>query len=827
MHKFLNAALFSLIAASALAAGPSIKDLELTGDARVKSGATFMAEGTGSISANKLRNVGNTADALSYNAATNTWTIVDQSAFRAAVGMSFANLSGKPTSAAGYGIANGAVIDGWGGKAVPSGTVEDTAGAQAKANAASAASQPRNAKLTALTTSLGEAYDLFDRADGLLNGAAATTGQIWNCGGPGAATTAVESGKMASSLNTYNSLPAGGSIKMVAGVFSFNTTGPGSWDIKNGGRLMIGAQPNALDLLNMIHLAFGPTGWNLTKKVGAPTYQLAAGSWTLKTDGTRYLILFLVDTAANTVTVIPPQGPPVTSAPDAYISSIDWTHGTWQITNQTSTFRAYWHAVGLSTTQTVVPKALDIEAAAAQGSPSNTASRSRTVEFSLPASSNGFARFFIDANAAIYSGTQLAGKMRLSITASGYGSQYLEADVLVPVSQTSGNGLVIQNLRERGLPIVTQFRPTSSTTVAALDLNIARSEAITGTIEFEGLSGVPLPKPKAQGAVTAAASTDVFTKTEHGLMLGDQVSFSGLTGGAGITPGTVYFVRDETLDTFKIAATSGGSAIDVTTDLSAGTLSIAPLTHSRILDVARARPLVIPRGLYLSGQSDAEVSLASGWHRILTQSAALGGANRILGTLTLSLTNSAGTKQALQTFDINSMAERGQLLPTMPANYQSLVETLRLTRNGGLWALDLNVLEDCTGYIKWEGIGSFQYPFESGSTPLSTAVSAISLTTKHAARVVQVVAPSSGDTVVVDPSTDELFINNTSTLAALTITLPASKMLGDRLAIVSRSAVTTLTLDGTPTLGTAPTSLSAWTPSRFETLLTDYWSVTP
>ncbi len=76
---------------------------------------------------------------------------------------------------------------------------------------------------------------------------------------------------------------------------------------------------------------------------------------------------------------------------------------------------------------------------------------------------------------------------------------------------------MIQNLRTVGLPILSQLRPTSSTTSAALDLNIARSEAITGTIEFEGLSGVPLPKPKAQGAVTASASTDVFTKTEHGL----------------------------------------------------------------------------------------------------------------------------------------------------------------------------------------------------------------------------------------------------------------------------------------------------------------------
>jgi hypothetical protein len=48
-----------------------------------------------------------------------------------------------------------------------------------------------------------------------------------------------------------------------------------------------------------------------------------------------------------------------------------------------------------------------------------------------------------------------------------------------------------------------------------------------------------------------------------------------LTGGAGINPGTVYYVIATNLaaNTFSVSATLGGTALDVTTDLSAGTVT--------------------------------------------------------------------------------------------------------------------------------------------------------------------------------------------------------------------------------------------------------------
>ena len=79
------------------------------------------------------------------------------------------------------------------------------------------------------------------------------------------------------------------------------------------------------------------------------------------------------------------------------------------------------------------------------------------------------------------------------------------------------------------------------------------------------------PKTCGKAAFTAVAATDVITSNSHGLSDGDAVfvhSFGTLPGG--LSAGTVYYVRDSTTNTFKLAATSGGSAIDITSTGSGG-----------------------------------------------------------------------------------------------------------------------------------------------------------------------------------------------------------------------------------------------------------------
>lgn len=78
--------------------------------------------------------------------------------------------------------------------------------------------------------------------------------------------------------------------------------------------------------------------------------------------------------------------------------------------------------------------------------------------------------------------------------------------------------------------------------------------------------------PLAGGTVApfeTTASDDIFRVDQHGYSDGNAVVFYDASGAVlptTVVEGTVYFVRDSTTDTFKIAATSGGAAIDITVD---------------------------------------------------------------------------------------------------------------------------------------------------------------------------------------------------------------------------------------------------------------------
>lgn len=62
----------------------------------------------------------------------------------------------------------------------------------------------------------------------------------------------------------------------------------------------------------------------------------------------------------------------------------------------------------------------------------------------------------------------------------------------------------------------------------------------------------------------ASPATDTITCTSHGLTDTTKIVFYNGTLPSPLSEGTVYFVRDATTDTFKVAATSGGVAIDLT-----------------------------------------------------------------------------------------------------------------------------------------------------------------------------------------------------------------------------------------------------------------------
>jgi len=74
--------------------------------------------------------------------------------------------------------------------------------------------------------------------------------------------------------------------------------------------------------------------------------------------------------------------------------------------------------------------------------------------------------------------------------------------------------------------------------------------------------------PAGGGALKTFAvddiATDVFDSPAHGFTAGQQVVVWGTALPTGVVQGTTYYARDITTDTFKLAATSGGAAIDIT-----------------------------------------------------------------------------------------------------------------------------------------------------------------------------------------------------------------------------------------------------------------------
>jgi hypothetical protein len=67
-------------------------------------------------------------------------------------------------------------------------------------------------------------------------------------------------------------------------------------------------------------------------------------------------------------------------------------------------------------------------------------------------------------------------------------------------------------------------------------------------------------------AITGITSaTDTFTKTSHGMSDADKIVFTAVGAASNIVKGRVYYVVSSAANTFKVAATSGGTAITVGT----------------------------------------------------------------------------------------------------------------------------------------------------------------------------------------------------------------------------------------------------------------------
>jgi len=71
-------------------------------------------------------------------------------------------------------------------------------------------------------------------------------------------------------------------------------------------------------------------------------------------------------------------------------------------------------------------------------------------------------------------------------------------------------------------------------------------------------------------ACTGTQSTNKINRDAHGLTAGETVSFRLLVGGTGLTEVTTYYVVNPTTNDFQVSLSSGGTAVNFTTDMTSG-----------------------------------------------------------------------------------------------------------------------------------------------------------------------------------------------------------------------------------------------------------------
>jgi hypothetical protein len=131
-----------------------------------------------------------------------------------------------------------------------------------------------------------------------------------------------------------------------------------------------------------------------------------------------------------------------------------------------------------------------------------------------------------------------------------------------PLTFTNGGGIFI-----RGGEVDFRGQP------ALRDANAMRAfffNNVRGNIFCEGVwirGSAPEPKN-----CTGNSTTDVITATGHTFQNNEQVVFHSITGGAGLVTGNPYYVINRATDTLQLSTSSGGAAINFTTDITAGVL---------------------------------------------------------------------------------------------------------------------------------------------------------------------------------------------------------------------------------------------------------------
>ncbi len=102
-------------------------------------------------------------------------------------------------------------------------------------------------------------------------------------------------------------------------------------------------------------------------------------------------------------------------------------------------------------------------------------------------------------------------------------------------------------------------------------------------------------------AASAAADDQIDFASAHGLSDGDVIKFTALTGGTGLATATRYFVQIESTTAVYVSTTRGGTPVNFTADVTAGTAVKVPRATSE--DILNAMQLAYDNGGLMIGET--------------------------------------------------------------------------------------------------------------------------------------------------------------------------------------------------------------------------------
>jgi len=189
-------------------------------------------------------------------------------------------------------------------------------------------------------------------------------------------------------------------------------------------------------------------------------------------------------------------------------------------------------------------------------------------------------------------------------------SQTFTADSSTDVITAAAHGLLDgETVRFKGVVYAAKSISVGSGDLAGNIINCTAHGLTTGMrVRFYGSS---LPSPLVAGTdyyVFTAPSADTFTLLGIDITAIGSGSVQRLSLPAPLMMSTVYFVRDKTTDTFKVAATGVGAAINLT-DNGSGTMRLtSPAKRSKTGDEPKIGSVPQIKDAVLSGEGEDAIA---------------------------------------------------------------------------------------------------------------------------------------------------------------------------------------------------------------------------